>query len=121
MPTVPEFMAGTKINRISIRKIGATEIFQFLLTKATPRPPKRAGRIWAKAGCSAGAFRMGVRGTMQMTPTMMIRVVTMLETAMAMVEITSPSSELAETPFCSRAFRAQGSFRLEMLPVTKPR
>ena len=62
MPTVPEFMAGTKMNRISIRKIGATEIFQFLLTKATPRPPKRAGRIWAKAGCSAGEFKMGVRG-----------------------------------------------------------
>ena len=54
-----------------------------------------------------------------MTPTMMIRVVTMLEVAMAMVEMTLPSSELALTSFCSKAFKAQGSFRLEMLPVTK--
>ena len=37
------------------------------------------------------------------------------------VEIISPSSELAFTPACSRALRATGSFRLEMLPVTKVR
>ena len=36
-------------------------------------------------------------------------------------EITSPSSLLALTPFCSSAFMAQGSFRLEILPVTKLR
>ena len=48
-------------------------------------------------------------------------VVTMEEVAMAMVEMTSPSSLLALTSFCSRAFRAQGSFRLEMFPVTKLR
>ena len=32
-----------------------------------------------------------------------------------------PSSELPFTPACSRALRAQGSFRLEILPVTKDR
>jgi hypothetical protein len=46
-------------------------------------------------------------------------VVTMLEVAMAMVEMISPSSELADTSFCSSALMAQGSFRLEILPVTK--
>ena len=119
MPTVEELSAGTKTNRKSIRHTGATAIFQFLDTTATPRPPKSAGRICSKAGCSTGADSTGVRGTIRITPTMMIRVVTMLEVAMAMVEMTSPSSLLALTPFCSRAFRAQGSFRLEMLPVTK--
>ena len=56
-----------------------------------------------------------------MTPMMIMTVVTMEEVAMAMVEMTSPSSELALTLFCSRALMAQGSFRLEMLPVTKLR
>ena len=56
-----------------------------------------------------------------MTPRMMIRVVTMLDTAMAMVETISPSSELTDTSACSRALRATGSFRLAMLPVTKDR
>ena len=121
MPTVPALSAGMKMKRISMSTTGATAIFQFLLTKATPRPPKRAGSIWAKAGSSTGASRMGVRGTMQMTPMRIITVVTMLDTAMAMVEMISPSSLEALTPFCSRAFRAQGSFRLEMLPVTKLR
>ena len=41
--------------------------------------------------------------------------------AVGVVETTSPSSELAFTCACSRALRAQGSFRLEMLPVTKDR
>ena len=45
IPTVPELRAGTKIKRISIRTMGATAIFQFLETKATPRPPNSAGRI----------------------------------------------------------------------------
>ena len=64
---------------------------------------------------------MGVRGTMQITPMRMMRVVTMLDTAMEMVEMTSPSSEVALTPARSMASMAQGSFRLEMLPVTKDR
>ena len=50
---------------------------------------------------------------------MIMMVVTMLEVAIAMVEMISPSSLLALTPFCYMAFRAQGSFRLEILPVTK--
>ena len=62
---------------------------------------------------------MGVSGTISTTPKMIMMVVTMLDTAMAMVDTTSPSSELALTPFCSKAFSAQGSFKLEMLPVTK--
>ena len=50
---------------------------------------------------------------------MIMMVVTMEEVAMAMVEMTSPSSLLALTSFYSNAFSAQGSFRLEILPVTK--
>ena len=121
IPTVPAFRPGTKMNSTSISSTGAMAIFQFLLTKATPRPPNSAGSICSKAGASTGASRMGVSGTMQTTPRMIIRVVTMEEVAMAMVEMISPSSELALTPFCSNAFSAQGSFRLEILPVTKLR
>ena len=40
---------------------------------------------------------------------------------MAMVEITSPSSDVALTPAASMALRAQGTFRLVRLPVTKDR
>ena len=118
MPTVPALSAGTKMNAISISTTGATAIFQFLETKATPRPPKRAGSIWANAGSSTGDSKMGVSGTIKITPNTIIMVVTMLEVAMAMVEISSPSSLLALTSFCSKALIAQGSFRLEMLPVT---
>ena len=60
-----------------------------------------------------------VRGTMHTTPMLIMMVVTMEEVEMAMVEMISPSSLLALTSFCSSAFSAQGSFRLEMLPVTK--
>ena len=56
-----------------------------------------------------------------MTPTIIMAVVTMLETAMATVDTTSPSSELTFTPACSRALSATGSLRLEILPVTKDR
>ena len=64
---------------------------------------------------------MGVRGTMQMTPMMMMIVVTMEEVAMAMVEMISPSSLVALTSFCYSALMAQGSLRFEILPVTKLR
>ena len=87
----------------------------------TPRPPKSAGSICAKAGASAGELSTGVSGVMRITPTMMISVVTMLDTAMAMVEMTSPSSELGLTSACSSALSATGSLRFEMLPVTKDR
>ena len=102
IPTIEDSSAGTKMNSTSISKMGAMAIFQFLEIKATPKPPKRAGRICWKAGCSAGAERLGVRGMIRTTPKMMIKVVTMLEVAMAMVEITSPSSLLALTSFCSK-------------------
>ena len=68
-----------------------------------------------------GEESSGVSGMMSTTPTKIISVVTMLDTAMAMVEMTSPSSLLDLTPARSMASRAQGSFRLEMLPVTKDR
>ena len=58
---------------------------------------------------------------MKITPTTIISVVTMLETAIEMVEIISPSSELDLTPARSIASKAQGSFRFEILPVTNER
>ena len=45
----------------------------------------------------------------------------MLETAIAIVETTSPSSLSAFTCACSKAPNAHGSFKLEILPVTKER
>ena len=42
----------------------------------------------------------------------------MLETAIAIVEIISPSSEFAFTSAFSIASSAQGSFKFEILPVT---
>ena len=96
-------------------------IFQFRETNTTPSPPNRAGRICANAGSSTGDSSTGDSGTIRITPRIIISVVTMLDTAMAMVETTSPSSEPAFTSACSSAFRAQGSFRLEIFPVTKDR
>ena len=121
MPTVPAFRAGMAINRASMRMMGATAIFQFFEMNTTPNPPNRAGRIWAKAGSSTGESSTGVSGVISSTPRMMMSVVTMLDTAMETVETISPSSELAFTSACSRALRATGSFKLEMLPVTKDR
>ena len=40
---------------------------------------------------------------------------------MAMVEMTSPSSEPGSTPALSMALSAQGTLRLVRLPVKKPR
>ena len=62
MPTVDALSAGTKMNSASMRMTGATAIFQFFDTNTTPRPPKSAGSICAKAGASTGASRMGVSG-----------------------------------------------------------
>ena len=55
------------------------------------------------------------------TPAAMMTVVTMEEVAMATVEISSPSSLPASTPALCMALSAQGTLRLERLPVTKPR
>ena len=49
---------GMAIKRMSMNRIGATAIFQFFEIKTTPRAPKRAGRILAKAGASS-AVRIG--------------------------------------------------------------
>ena len=58
---------------------------------------------------------------MSTTPSTMMSVVTMLETAMATVETISPSSVLTSAPKSSSALRAAGALRLVMLPVTKAR
>ena len=121
MPTVEALSAGTAMKRTSISSTGATAIFQFFEMNTTPSAPKSAGRIWAKAGASAGESSSGVSGVMSSTPRMMIKVVTMLDTAIAIVEMISPSSELMLTSACSSALSATGSLRLEMLPVTKER
>ena len=121
IPTVDALSAGTKMKSASIRMMGAIESLRFFEMKTTASPPKSAGRIISNAGTSTGDSSTGVSGTMHITPTMMIRVVTMLETAMAMVEMTSPSSSDALTPARSIASMAQGSLRFEMLPVTKER
>ena len=62
---------------------------------------------------------MGWRGTRRRTPSTMITVVTIEETATATVATASPASVFCSTSAISRAFRAQGSFRLEMFPVMK--
>ena len=90
-------------------------------TNTTARPPNSAGKIWVNAGSSTGLDSSGVSGMISTTPSRMISVVTMLDTAMAMVEMISPSSLLALTPARSIASSAQGSLRLEMLPVTNER
>jgi hypothetical protein len=121
IPTVPELRAGIVIKRASIRMTGAIASLTFLAINTTPRPPKSAGSIWAKAGVSTGDARTGVKGIIRITPNTIIAVVTMLDTAIEIVEIISPSSELALTFAFSIASRAQGSLRFEILPVTKER
>ena len=107
MPTVEALSAGTAMKRTSISSTGATAIFQFFEMNTTPSAPKSAGKICAKAGASAGESSSGVSGVMSSTPRMMIRVVTMLDTAIAIAS--------------SSALSATGSLRLEILPVTKDR
>ena len=87
-----ELSAGMAMNKISISTSGAMAIFQFRETNTTPNPPKSAGRIYSKAGARTGDSRTGVRGTISRTPRIIMKVVTMLETAMATVATTSPSS-----------------------------
>ena len=114
-----EFKAGTKINRTSIKIMGAIESFKFLEINTTARPPKSAGNIILNAGSKTGDSSIGVKGTMHITPIMMIMVVTILETAMEIVEITSPSSLVAFTFALSIASMGQGSFKLLMLSEIK--
>ena len=55
------------------------------------------------------------------THTAIIIVVTIEDTAIDIVDITSPSSVFGSTSALSIAFSATGSFRFVMLPVTNPR
>ena len=110
-----------QIKRISIKIIGTIAIFQFFDIYTTPSAPNNAGKILSNAGSSTLFWRMGVSGTISATPSAMISIVTMLETAVEMVEIISPSSLLALTPASSMHEIAQGTLRLERLPVTNPR
>ena len=65
--------------------------------------------------------RIGVSGMISATPSAMISIVTMLETAVEMVEMISPSSLLALTPASSIHEIAHGTLRLDRLPVTNAR
>ena len=58
----------------------------------TPRPPNSAGRIILKAGLSTEDSSTGVSWAKSSTPSARMMVVTMEVVAMAMVEMTSPSS-----------------------------
>ena len=55
------------------------------------------------------------------TQTAMIRVVTMEDTAIEIVDITYTSSLAGSTSALSIALKATGNFKLIILPVTKPR
>ena len=121
MPTVDALSAGTKMNSTSMRITGAMDRRTFLEINTTARPPNNAGSSCENAGAKTGEDSSGVSGTMSTTPTIIISVVTMLDTAMAMVEMISPSSLLDLTPARSIASRAQGSLRFEILPVTNDR
>jgi hypothetical protein len=112
---------GAEMNNANIKIKGARAIFQFLEIKTTARAPNRAGKILAKAGANSSDSRIGWSCARRITPSRIIIVVTMEETAMAMVEITSPSSVPGLTSAISMALRAQGTLRLVRLPVTKPR
>ena len=121
IPTVDELSAGTNIKSMSISTTGAIAIFQFFETKTTPSAPKSAGRSWSNAGFNTGFLSKGVSGTISITPIMITNFVTIDETAIAIVDIISPSSLWAFTPAESSALSAHGSFRFDMFHVTKDR
>ena len=100
---------------------GARPIFQFLDIYTTPNPPNKAGRILANAGFNASDSNSGLIAVSPNTPIAIMIMVTMLDTAMAIVEITSPSSVPGFTLDAFMAFKAHGALRLEMFPVTKER
>ena len=50
---------GIAIKRISIKAKGTAAILGFFATKTTRRPPKRAGKIFLKAGAMIGDSNMG--------------------------------------------------------------
>lgn len=110
---------GFNRNRIIINKMGPTAIFGFLVKKTTANPPKRAGKILAKAGANRGDSKMGRSWLKSNIPMNNMSVVTMEETPMAMVEIISPSGVPGSTLENCMALMAQGAFSAVILPVTK--
>ena len=70
---------------------------------------------------SALLVNVSRKGANARTPIARITVVTIDDVAIAIVEITSPSSLFAFTFALSIALIAQGSLRLTILPVTKER
>ena len=113
---------GTKTRIASIMMMGANEIFQFFTKYPAPRAPKSAGITCLNAGMrSALLVNVSRKGAKARTPIARIIVVTIEDVAIAIVEITSPSSEFALTFALSIALIAQGSLRLTMLPVTNER
>ena len=112
---------GTSRKRMTIKHTGTTATFQFLLIYTTPNPPNKAGKILSKAGFNTGEFKIGVSCASKKTPAAIITVVVMALVAIAMVEITSPSSVPGYTLAFSIAFSAAGTLWLVKLPVTKPR
>lgn len=70
---------GTATNSTIINTSGAKASFQLLTTYTTASPPNRAGKMLSKAGFKNSELRIGVNGASIMTPTAMMRVVTMEE------------------------------------------
>ena len=62
MPTVPALSADTKMKRISMSTTGATAIFQFLLTKATPQAAEEGGEHLGKGGLQHRGLQNGGQG-----------------------------------------------------------
>jgi len=119
-PTLPA-RDGTARNSATMNTRGATAILGLLEIYTTPRPPINAGMMLSKAGASTGDCSTGCRYPSSSTPRAITSVVVMEEVAMAMVEMTSPSSLPALTLAASMALRAAGTFRFVRFPVTKPR
>ena len=73
----------------------------------------------SKAGVKTGDFKTSETSANKQTPIVNTIVVTIEETAIAIVEITSPSSLPGFTSAFSIAVNALGALRLVTLPVTK--
>ncbi len=118
---VPTARVGEKMRMIHPTSIGKMDIFQCLPRYEAPKAPNRAGSTWSKAALKteSGAVSFGRNGAKQRTPTAITTVVVIAETPIAIVEMTSPSSEFALTLAFCIALSPQGSLRFVMLPVIK--
>ena len=117
-PTEPA-REGTRTKSAIINKTGTIETFQFLLMYTNPNAPKSEERILSNAGFNVSLERRGWRGTKQNTPIAMMIVVTIDAVAIAIVEMSSPSSVFGFIPALSIAFNAAGTFKAVTFPVTK--